>query len=178
MLRAYGPDCDGSSSTPSHGAIPAGATWIDLEEPTREEEKLVEQRIGLNVPTQEEMAEIEPSSRLYERNGALYMTLARCTESTTASRTTTPISFVLAGNGWSPSATRRPSPFLVFAEHVRREPELAARRDRPSWSGCSTRSSTGWPTSWRASGARDRSRSPTKFSARKPDERPNPGASG
>ena len=42
MLRAYGPDCDGKHHRSGHGAIPPGATWIDLEEPTREEEKLVE----------------------------------------------------------------------------------------------------------------------------------------
>ena len=56
--------------------FPDGATWIDLEEPTDEEEKLVERCIRLNVPTQEELAEIEPSSRLYERDGALYMTVS------------------------------------------------------------------------------------------------------
>ena len=76
MLRTYGPDCDGSIVDPEHGTIPPGATWIDLEEPTREEEKAVEKAIGQNVPTKDEMAEIEPSSRLFERNGALYMTLS------------------------------------------------------------------------------------------------------
>ena len=64
MLRAYGPGCDGSIVDAKAGKIPDGATWIDLEEPTREEEKLVERSIGLNIPTQDEMAEIEPSSRL------------------------------------------------------------------------------------------------------------------
>ena len=56
--------------------IPDTATWIDLEEPTKEEEALVERCIRLNVPTESEMAEIEPSSRLYERDGALYMTVS------------------------------------------------------------------------------------------------------
>ena len=56
--------------------IPDTATWIDLEEPTKEEEALVERCIHLNVPTKSEMAEIEPSSRLFERNGALYMTVS------------------------------------------------------------------------------------------------------
>ena len=30
----------------------------------------------MDVPTEDEMAEIEPSSRLYEQNGALYMTVS------------------------------------------------------------------------------------------------------
>ena len=63
-----------ASSRRRPSRIPDGATWIDLEEPTKEEEQLVERCVGLNVPTEEEMAEIEPSSRLYERDGALYMT--------------------------------------------------------------------------------------------------------
>ena len=33
MLRAYGPDCDGSQ-VEGDGQIPPGATWIDLNEPT------------------------------------------------------------------------------------------------------------------------------------------------
>ena len=67
MLRTYGPGCDGSSSNANVERIPDGATWIDLEEPTNEEEQLVERCIEVDVPTQDEMAEIEPSSRLYER---------------------------------------------------------------------------------------------------------------
>src|SRR6185437_2785087 len=76
MLRTYGPGCEGRLIDSERQKIPDGATWIDLEEPTREEEQLVEDCLGLEVPTAEEMAEIEPSSRLYDRNGALYMTLS------------------------------------------------------------------------------------------------------
>jgi len=125
MLRTYGPDCDGSIVDPNHGGIPAGATWIDLDEPTHEEEKLVEKAIGLNVPTQEEMAEIEPSSRLFERGGALFMTLSVLFGLKEGKPTTTPISFVLAGNRLVTVRYATPKPVLAFAEHVRREPELA-----------------------------------------------------
>ncbi|CDF86920.1 magnesium transporter CorA family protein [Pseudomonas sp. QL9] len=58
------------------GGMPAGTLWIDLLHPTQEEEALLESIIGVNVPTREEMAEIEDSSRFYESNGALYMTTA------------------------------------------------------------------------------------------------------
>ena len=74
MLRMFGP---GTKDTPADlncaGAELSKAVWIDLIEPTREEERLVEQLIGTNVPTREEMQEIEPSSRLYQRNGATFM---------------------------------------------------------------------------------------------------------
>ena len=125
MLRTYGPDCDGSIVDPKSGTIPPGATWIDLEEPTREEEKLVEAAIGLNVPTKEEMAEIEPSSRLFERNGALYMTLSALTGVDKGHPAATPISFVLAGNRLVTVRYATPKPVSAFAQHVQREPELA-----------------------------------------------------
>ena len=53
MLRAYGPGCDGRIIDAKLQRIPDEATWIDLEEPTHEEERLVERCIGVNVPTQE-----------------------------------------------------------------------------------------------------------------------------
>ena len=47
MLRAYGPGCDGSVVEAKLEKIPDGATWIDLEEPTEEEEQLVERCIRM-----------------------------------------------------------------------------------------------------------------------------------
>ena len=125
MLRVYGPDCDGSEIDPATGAIPPGATWLDLEAPTRAEEELVEKTIGQNVPTQEELAEIEPSSRLFERDGALYMTLSALRGVKEGAPTSTPIGFVLAGNRLVTVRYAAPSPIVAFAAHVRREPEIA-----------------------------------------------------
>ena len=130
MLRAYGPGCDGSVVDPKLNKIPHGATWIDLETPTHEEERLVERCIGLNVPTQEEMAEIEPSSRLYERDGTLYMTISTLWGVSDGTPTTTPIGFVLAGNRLVTIRTHTPKPVRAFVDHVHREPELA--RDAPT----------------------------------------------
>ena len=50
------------------------AVWIDLFEPTKEEEKTVEAALGIDVPTREHMQEIESSSRLRRENGVLFMT--------------------------------------------------------------------------------------------------------
>jgi magnesium transporter len=54
--------------------IPADALWIDLVEPTREEDRLVETHLGISIPTRQEMADIEPSEILYRENDARYMT--------------------------------------------------------------------------------------------------------
>ena len=125
MLRAYGPGCDGSVVEAKLEKIPDGATWIDLEEPTEEEERMVERCLGLDVPTQDEMAEIEPSSRLYERNGTLYMTVSVLCGVADEEPATTPISFVLANNRLVTIRYATPKPVRAFADHVRREPELA-----------------------------------------------------
>jgi magnesium transporter len=124
VLRTYGPDCDGRIIDAKTERIPDAAAWIDHEEPTREEEKLVEQCIGVNVPTQAEMAEIEPSSRLYERNGALYMTVSALRGVDEHLPTTTPIGFVLAGNRLVTIRYATPKPIRTFENHARREPEL------------------------------------------------------
>jgi magnesium transporter len=67
---------------------PESLVWVDLHNPTREEEQAVERMLGIEVPTKEEMAEIEESSRLYEEDGALVMTavLAEATGRTQPSR--------------------------------------------------------------------------------------------
>ena len=45
-------DCDGSVIAAT-GQIPPRATWIDLEEPTRDEEQKVERSLGFAVPTRD-----------------------------------------------------------------------------------------------------------------------------
>ena len=130
MLRSYGPGCDGRIIDAERERIPEQATWIDLEEPTHDEEKLVEQCIKVDVPTQAEMAEIEPSSRLYEENGALYMTVSALRGLDEHHPTTTPIGFVLAGNRLVTVRYATPKPIRVFESHARRDPDLV--RDGPT----------------------------------------------
>jgi magnesium transporter len=125
MLHAYGPGCDGSIVEATVEKIPDGATWIDLERPTREEEALVERCITVDVPTQDEMAEIEPSSRLYEQNGALYMTVSVLIGVEDGVPSSTPISFVLTPDRLVTVRYATPKPVRAFYEHVRRDPELA-----------------------------------------------------
>jgi magnesium transporter len=54
--------------------LPGSAVWLDLISPTPEEDKAVEACVGVSVPTREDMAEIEASSRLYLEDGARFMT--------------------------------------------------------------------------------------------------------
>ena len=125
MLRAYGPNCDGSVIDPGKGQrIPDDATWIDLEEPTRDEDKLVEQCVGVQVPTREDMSEIEPSSRLYEENGALYMTLTALYGVEDGNPHSDPIGFVLTNDRLVTIRYVTPKPIRAFAHHARRDKAL------------------------------------------------------
>jgi magnesium transporter len=124
MLRTYGPGCDGNFIEAKAEKIPDTATWVDLDEPTSDEEALVERCIRMDVPTQSEMAEIEPSSRLYERDAALYMTVSVLFGVQDGKPSTTPISFVLTDNRLVTVRYATPKPLRAFSEHARRDPEL------------------------------------------------------
>ncbi|MEP7131064.1 MAG: magnesium transporter CorA family protein [Sphingomicrobium sp.] len=124
MLRTYGPGCDGSIVDPKLQKIPDEATWIDLEEPTDEEEDLVERCIAVDVPTRDEMSEIEPSSRLYEQNGALYMTVSVLFGVEEGAPTSTPVGFVLTDDRLVTIRYVTPKPVRAFIDHVHRDPEL------------------------------------------------------
>ncbi len=58
---------------PPSGAL-GEVAWIDLLDPTREEVERVREATGLRVPTNEEVSEIQSSSRLATEQGAYYVT--------------------------------------------------------------------------------------------------------
>jgi magnesium transporter len=76
MLAVYGTEKDHLIEHPAgcSAAIMAGAVWLDLVEPTDAEETTVETALGIDIPTRGELAEIEASSRLYQEDGAAFMT--------------------------------------------------------------------------------------------------------
>jgi magnesium transporter len=106
-----------------HGwVLPPDTLWIDLDSPTREEELAIEAALKLNLPTPEEMAHIEPSSRLYQECGATFMTATLLSRAGEAHPVEVPVTFVLARNVL---ITIRYAPirsFAVFAERVRQAP--------------------------------------------------------
>jgi len=78
-------------------ALPQDAVWLDLLEPTPEEERTVEHSLGINVPTREEMREIETSNRLYEEAGALYLTATVLARADSVQPESTQVTFILSG---------------------------------------------------------------------------------
>src|SRR3546814_1499525 len=84
MLAFYVRRAGRLARLPAISEIPPDAVWIDMLRPTAEEEALVERVAGVDVPTQEEMVEIEASSRLYEDGGRLFMTATVLSKADTA----------------------------------------------------------------------------------------------
>ena len=100
--------------------LPEHAVWIDLVAPTVQEDRMVEQYLGIAVPTREEMQEIEVSSRLYLENGARYMTATLMCRSETATPKTTPVTFILSGHRLATVRYDDPRPFTIVENKLAR----------------------------------------------------------
>jgi magnesium transporter len=95
------------------GLLPDEAVWLDLVTPTAQEDKAVEQFLGIAVPTREEMQEIEVSSRLYIENGARYMTATLMCRSESDAPKTTPVTFILSHHRLATVRYDDPRPFAI-----------------------------------------------------------------
>jgi magnesium transporter len=100
--------------------IPAEAIWIDLLEPTPDDERRIEHFLGLDVPTREEMREIETSNRLYEEDGALYMTATIVTRLDTDLPENSQVTFILTGNRLITNRYVDPLPFRRYIAYADR----------------------------------------------------------
>jgi magnesium transporter len=102
--------------------LPPDALWIDLLEPTPEEEQFVETSLRVDVPTREEMKEIETSSRLYEDGGALYMTATVAAQLDTNRPISTAITFILADGRLITNRHIDTKPFQHFTAYAMKHP--------------------------------------------------------
>ena len=100
--------------------VPDSAVWFDLVNPTHEEDKIVERKVGMAVPTREEMQEIEVTSRLYVENGARYMTATLMCQSDTEAPKTTPVTFILSGHRLITVRYDEPRPFMIVGNKLAR----------------------------------------------------------
>ena len=115
---------------PTSLPVPADVLWIDLFDPSREEEKAVEALLGLAVPTRQEMSEIEESARLYEERGALVMTAVVINGVAVERPSRAQVTFVLTGTHLVSLRYADPAPFRTFEAKCQRQPETHASSDR------------------------------------------------
>lgn len=109
-------------------AIPEDASWIDLNQPTREEDQAAEAFLKASLPTREEAQEIEFSSRFYAEDGAVFMTASVLTGVDIGKPALVPLTIIVAGD--NRIATLR-------YEELRAQKQFLARATKPG-SGCTS----------------------------------------
>ena len=111
---------------PSGWILPPDAIWVDLFEPTVDEDRAVEAALKLSIPTREEMAELEASSRLYRESGATYLTADIIHNGDADIPTVDPVTFVLTSGTLVTIRYFDPKPFTLLVEKLEREPALCS----------------------------------------------------
>ncbi|MBA3937842.1 MAG: magnesium transporter CorA family protein [Planctomycetes bacterium] len=101
-------------------ALPEGALWIDLVDVSREEETLIESRLGIEIPTRAEMQEIEASSRLYREGATAYMTATMLIKTETEMPETAAVTFILSRERMLTLRYSEPWSFRTFAQRAPR----------------------------------------------------------
>jgi magnesium transporter len=108
-----------------HGAEALrAAIWIDVVGPTEAEDRLLQAALRVDIPTAEEMQEIESSSRLYREEEFLFLTAPVLFGADTEEMGTTPITFVLGPASLITVRHATPKAFPVFAARCQRTPAL------------------------------------------------------
>ena len=105
------------------------AVWIDLLNPTPAEERAVQAALQLEIPTREEMQEIESSSRLYREGDVLFLTANFLYGVDSGEYGSTAISFVLTNSTLVTVRYATPKAFTVFGARAQRHPTLLQSPD-------------------------------------------------
>lgn len=100
----------------------AGAVWIDLLNPTQQEERAVQDALRLEIPTREEMEEIESSSRLYREDDSLFLTANFLHGVDGGEYGSTPITFVLTSQALVTVRYQTPKAFASFSLRCQKTP--------------------------------------------------------
>lgn len=135
MLFAYRPngrklerlDTPGDlAEAPDRAVVPPDAMWIDLYRPLAGQIRAVE-AMGTDVPTLDDMEEIEISNRLYHEEGADFMTVVLPGSSASGHQMSGPVTFILT-----------PERLVTVRHHAPRPFETFPQRAAHSSSGCSS----------------------------------------
>ena len=79
-----------------------------------------EQQLGIEIPTRDEMQEIELSDRLYQEDGAEFMTMTAATELDGDNPIKVPVTFILKGATLVTVRHADPKPFHLYAARMQR----------------------------------------------------------
>lgn len=109
--------------------IPDDAAWIDLLAPTAPELSLIGPALGVDAPSDEEMRDIEVSSRLYREGGATYMVVSVVEQSFTDHPRAGATTFIVAPKHLITVRYADTHAFETFTKRVLRQPSLIVNAD-------------------------------------------------
>ncbi|MEW5422623.1 magnesium transporter CorA family protein [Amorphus sp. 3PC139-8] len=102
------------------GPLPRGAMWVDLKDPTETDVARVEAMVGVQLPTRQQMDEIESSSRFYQDEEALFMTASLVRVVDNGQPAIAPVTFILRKDRLVTLRFESPRTFEIVAAKVQR----------------------------------------------------------
>ncbi len=97
--------------------------WIDLVEPSIQEDAYIESLLGIQVPTRDDLKDIEPSSRLYIEKDSVFMTASLVWRADGSDPQLTDVAFILTGKRLVTVRYADPKSFQLFIAALGRIPE-------------------------------------------------------
>lgn len=104
-------------------SLPQGVLWVDICNPTLEEERSVEMQLGIQIPSREEVWKNDVLNRFYCENGVYYMTAALITKIDSPYPQTSAVTFILAGSYLVTMRYIAPTSFQNFAARLLKQPK-------------------------------------------------------
>ncbi len=122
MLCAYGiaQNCLVEHPEDVPREVLTNSIWLDLVEPSMDEEKRVEEALGFDIPTRGELAEIEASSRLYQEEGATFMTANLIRRGDDDRPESSPVTFIVKGRQLITIRYHHPQAFPQYVKQAMR----------------------------------------------------------
>ncbi len=106
--------------------LPPGTVWIDLLHPDEAERAHIARLTGCELPTREEMKEIEASSQTYVENDAIFLTASVIARADSPNPEQGELTFVLTRAHMITLRYTEPRSVATFAARAHRHPELLA----------------------------------------------------
>jgi magnesium transporter len=102
----------------------ATVVWFDLVNPTIDETRLVEAHLRISLPTPADMAEIELSDRLYNEDGAEFMTMTALAGLDRDDPVKAPVTFILKDRVLATVRHAEPKPFAIYVTRAQRSTSM------------------------------------------------------
>jgi magnesium transporter len=97
--------------------------WIDLHNPSYDEEKRLKQLLGISIPNREEIWRNHITNHMYDRDGVFYMNAAVIHKVTSAQAKTSAITFIISDQCLVTIRYIYPTSFEHFQQRVTHHPE-------------------------------------------------------